>query len=173
MAAARELLKRAIDLFLQLVLGLIKRFPLWTAILVIATGAYVCRDRLSGNVTDLKVGDCFDVPESVVTDAVLKGVQHHPCGDPHTAEVIFTGFVPGTNEAYPDDASFSAFARTLCFPAYRDYRGRDYEADLGYHVSTVAPTADGWKTGDRGFTCLIVRADHKPMIGTVRVIAAR
>jgi hypothetical protein len=167
-ATAKGLLSRAVDLFFQLVLGLIKRFPLWTAILVIGTVAYLCRDRLSGNVTDLKVGDCFDLPATVITDATLKDVQHHPCAESHTAEVIFVGLVPGPDNAYPDDASFNAFAKTLCVPAYRTYTGRDYETDVTYDMPTVSPTADGWKNGDRSFSCLIVRADHQPMTGTVR-----
>jgi hypothetical protein len=53
-------------------------------IAVIAGGAYILRDRLTANAGDLKVGDCFDDP----TGEQVKDVQHHPCTESHTAEVV-------------------------------------------------------------------------------------
>jgi hypothetical protein len=167
--AAKNVLWRTVDLAAQLVLGLAKRFPLWTAILVLGTVGYLFRDHMSGNVTALKVGDCFDVPAGVVTDTVLKDVQHHPCSETHGAELLFTGFAPGPDNAFPADADLNAFAQTLCVPAYLAYTGRDFMTDEAYDVKTLFPTGDGWKQGDRGFSCLIVRTDGLPMTATVRV----
>ena len=159
---------RVADLAARLVLGLAKRFPLWTAILVVGTVGYLFRDHMSGSVTALKVGDCFDVPAGVVTDTVLKDVQHHPCGEAHSAELLFTGFVPGPDDAFPADADLDAFAQTLCVPAYLTYTGRDFATDLAYDVKTLFPTSDGWKHGDRGFSCVIVRTDGLAMTATVK-----
>jgi hypothetical protein len=95
-------------------------------------------------------------------------VPHHPCGEVHSAELLFSGFVPGPDDAFPADADLDAFAKTLCVPAYLAYTGRDFESDLAYDVKTLFPTSDGWKHGDRGFSCLIVRTDGLPMSATVR-----
>ena len=38
-------------------------------------GAFLFRDRLTGNAAELKVGDCFDVP---TTATEITDVQHHP-----------------------------------------------------------------------------------------------
>jgi hypothetical protein len=62
--------------------GWIVRFAL---IGVVAVGALIFRDRLSGSAGELKVGDCFDVP-AVQTN--IRDVQHHPCNESHTGVVM-------------------------------------------------------------------------------------
>ena len=52
---------------------------------MIVIGGLVLRDRLSGSASDLKIGDCFDVP---ATETDIKDVQHHPCTEAHTGEVF-------------------------------------------------------------------------------------
>jgi hypothetical protein len=70
------------------VIALVKRFPILTAIAGFALGGYLLRDFISGNVGDLKVGDCFDPPALAAKDAVVKDVQHHPCSERHGGEVF-------------------------------------------------------------------------------------
>lgn len=125
-------------------------------IALIAGGAFVFRDRIAGNAGDLAVGDCFDEPASQteVTD-----VQHHPCTESHTSEVVFVGDVPGGNEAYPTEEQFLDFVRSQCVPAFNAYTGVDFDSDPTLEMGYFIPTADGWKSGDHEMICHGLRFD--------------
>lgn len=125
-------------------------------IAVIVIGAFIFRDRISGSANDLKVGDCFDEP---VGETLIKDVQHHPCTDSHTSEVIFVGNMPGSNEAYPSEAQIDEYSITNCLPAYTAYTGKDIQTEADMDIGRFYPTADGWKDGDRGVTCYAIRTD--------------
>lgn len=134
------------------------RFPLIIRIVLIAAvgiGALVFRDRVSGGAGDLKVGDCFDNPSSMLE---VRDVQHHPCTEPHTSEVVYVGDVPD-GASYPTDGQFSGYASDACVPSFDRYTGLDFMTfpalDMGYFV----PTADGWASGDRSLICYAVRVD--------------
>lgn len=134
-------------------------------IAVIGLGAVIFRDRLSSNAGDLKVGDCFDDPIGTET---IKDVQHHPCTEAHTAEVIYLGTMPGTDAVYPADAGVESYLATTCLPAWQTYTGRAYQADEVLGLGYLMPTSAGWAKGDRGITCYAVRADGAPMTSSVR-----
>src|SRR5882762_6471226 len=103
-----------------------KRFPIWTGVGVFALVGLVFHDFLSGNVGDLKVGDCFDAASLTTKDAIVKDVQHHPCADLHGGEVFFIGNITGAaTSELPADETFTSFVRDQCLPAYRTYTGRD------------------------------------------------
>ena len=156
---------------IEAVLALVKRFPIWTAVGVFALGGYLFRDVLSGNVGDLKVGDCFDPPTAAAADSTVKDVQHHPCSDPHGGEVFFIGKAPGeANAAYPSDDAFLSLVGAECMPAYRTYTGRDFETDTTYDFSYMTPTAEGWTKGDRVFDCFVVRVDGQSFKGSVKAL---
>lgn len=125
-------------------------------IAVIAIGAFVLRDRLSGNAGSLEVGDCFDEP---VGATLITDVQHHPCNEAHTSEVIFVGNMTGANETYPTDEVIDGYAEANCLPAYTTYTGRSFETDTEMNIAWFYPTTDGWKDGDRGVTCYAIRLD--------------
>ncbi|MDP9223739.1 MAG: response regulator [Actinomycetota bacterium] len=172
-SAAPEGLKHSYDgrgkSVIASVVGLVKRFPIWTAIAVFALGGYLFRDFLSGNVGDLKVGDCFDPPNLTAADTLVKDVQHHPCGDLHGGEVFFVGNVPsGANGAFPGEAAFAAFVQAQCVPAYRNYTGRDFDTDTTYDVSFLVPTTEGWAKGDHVIDCFVLRIDGQPLKGSVK-----
>jgi len=151
------------------ILAFVKRFPIWTAIGVFAIGGYLFRDVLSGNVEDLKVGDCFDPPTLSASKTTVKDVQHHPCSDLHGGEVFFIGKVPGeAGAAYPSDAGFVSFIGAQCVPAYRSYTGRDFDTDTTYDFSYLTPTTVGWAKGDRVVDCFVIRADGQAAKGSVR-----
>jgi hypothetical protein len=151
------------------VIALVKRFPIWTAIGVFALVGYLFRDFLSGNVGDLKVGDCFDAPALTTKDAMVKDVQHHPCADLHGGEVFFIGNIAGaTSTAFPADDAFTAFVRDQCLPAYTSYTGRNFDADVTYDFQWLTPTATGWARGDRAINCFVLRADGQPSKGSLR-----
>ncbi len=132
---------------------------------VIAIGIFVFRDRLSSSAGDLAVGDCFDEPSIAIE---IKDVQHHPCNEAHTAEVIFVGDMTGSNDIYPSDAELTAYSDATCAPAYKTYTGRDLEADDEWTYGLFYPTAEGWKGGDRGTICYAVRFDIAPTTQSIK-----
>jgi hypothetical protein len=125
-------------------------------IAVIAIGAFVLRDRLSGGADALEVGNCFDEPVGATT---ITEVQHHPCSESHTSEVIFVGKMTGSDDAYPADTDIDAYAETQCLPAYKAYTGKDFETDTEMDIAWFYPTPAGWKDGDRGVSCYAIRID--------------
>ena len=136
-------------------------------IAVIAIGAFVFRDRISGNAGDLQVGDCFDQPAGA-TD-VVEDVQHHPCNESHTAEVFFVGNHPAADgaAALTDDAWYSYF-NEVCGPAFTSYTGISYETTEILDIGAITPLEDDWKKGDREVTCYAYRVDEQPMTSSVK-----
>ena len=135
-------------------------------IVVIVAGGFILRDRLSSNAGDLKVGDCFDDPASTVE--TINDVQHHPCTEAHTAEVVFLGKMTGDNATYPADASFDAWAQSNCLPAWEAYTGKSFETDPVLTLNYYLPTSDGWSKGDRDVICYAVRLDNAPLTVSVK-----
>lgn len=134
-------------------------------IAVIAIGAFIFRDRLSSNAGELKIGDCFDDPAGVTE---VSDVQHHPCTEGHTAEVIFVGSMTGDNAAYPADATIDSFVEANCLPAWTAYTGRAYETETVLRLGYYVPSPDGWKDGDHGIVCYAAREDGAAMTTSVR-----
>lgn len=140
----------------------------WAAIIgIVGIGAFIFRDRISGGAEDLQVGDCFDVPAAA---AEISEVQHHPCNEAHTAEVIFVGNYPGSGDEFPGDAAFTAMAEEKCLPAFKAYTGNDYETDTVLDMGYFVPSVDSWKNhGDREVTCHLTRIDQAVMTSSMRV----
>jgi Septum formation len=134
-------------------------------IAAIAGGAFIFRDRIAGDAGDLKVGDCFDDPVGVVE---VSEIQHHPCNEPHTGEVVFVGTMEGTNEEYPSDDVLRDYVGANCIPAFNAYTGLSYETAQDLDVGTYSQTEEGWRAGDRGIICYIVRVDGGPMNQSVK-----
>src|SRR3954462_8093003 len=107
---------------------------------VIVVGAFVLRPFLTGNASDLNVGDCFDPPTGSET---VKDVQHHPCTDLHGGEVFLVDKHPD-GSAYPSDDDFVQFVSDRCVPAYQAYTGVDLSSDKNADIGWLVPTADGW-----------------------------
>jgi Septum formation len=116
-----------------------------------ALGAFVLRDRLSGDASNLAAGDCFDVP----TTKEVGLVQHRPCSEPHDGEVILVGNHPAENGApFPPENEFMTWAATNCLPAFNAYSGTDLADVPTVDVGVFRPTQDGWLShGDRQIVC--------------------
>lgn len=134
-------------------------------IAVIGIGALVFRDRLSSNAGELKVGDCFDDPQGVT---VVTDVQHSPCNEAHSAEVIFLGNLTGDNATYPSDVAFETYVADTCLPAWTAYTGKDYQTEVVLSLGFYKPSEEGWKGGDRGVVCYAAREDGAAMTTSVR-----
>ncbi|MEO5964287.1 MAG: septum formation family protein [Candidatus Limnocylindrales bacterium] len=135
--------------------------------LVIAAGAVIFRDRISGNAGELVVGDCFDVP----TGETIKDVQHHPCADAHDGEILFVGNYPGS-DTLPTETQFQSFVERQCIgQVFPDYIGATYDSREDLSVGAFWPTADGWKGGDRELTCYISPTDGQKVTVSYRAAA--
>lgn len=130
----------------------------------IVVAGLVFRDRLTGDVTDLKVGDCFD---AAGLEVEVADVPHQPCTDPHDAEVFFVGAYPN-QDAYPTDDDFDNFVLQQCFPAFEAYVGRSFETEAELDIAWFYPVPEGWSSGDRGITCHVMRLDREKITGSVK-----
>ncbi len=136
------------------------------AVIVLSPTLLVGCNMLPGAATDLKVGDCFDVPADT-TD--IQEVQHRPCNEPHDAEVVAVLTHPaGPDEPYPVISGFGDYAEENCIPAFEAYTGRTFATDEEFDVHFFHPTLLGWREGDRGLTCHVVRLDEGKLTSSVR-----
>jgi len=133
--------------------GLLIRVGVIVAILV---AGFILRDFISGNATDLHVGDCFDEPAAAVDS--FEDVQHHPCTEPHDAEVIFVNDYEPISSIYPSESDLDAFVLDRCSGAFAAYTGLGFdqqELDFSYFW----PTAETWAGGQHKVICYAVKYD--------------
>jgi hypothetical protein len=149
--------------------GLVRRFPVIVVIGVVAIGGIVFREHLSGAAADLRVGDCFDVPAEI---DVVTDVQHRPCGDAHDAEVFFVAdYSTASDAAFPTDAAFDRNITDECLPAFEAYTGRDWDASTDLDYFAFIPLEEGWRDGDREVLCYLARVDGAKVTGSLRATA--
>jgi hypothetical protein len=137
-------------------------------IAVIGVGFFVFRDRLTGNVNDLQVGDCIDEP--VLTTSV-SDVQHQPCNQPHDAEV-FAIVTDSSSGDYPGDTHFSDLANSQCTDAASSYLGTDFNSRDDIGGGFFYPSSDSWSSGDRTVTCYLDRTDGQQLTGSLHNIGS-
>jgi hypothetical protein len=135
---------------------------------VIAVGGLIFRDRLSGGAGDLKAGDCFD--DKAGTE--IKDVQHHPCTEAHTAEVVLvTKHSAAKGAVIPTSTELDAWATTTCVPAIISYVGAGADFDsLNYGI--FYPRDADWNKGERQMICYVIRLDEAPMTKSLKVGAS-
>jgi hypothetical protein len=127
------------------------RLGILVIVVVVAIGAYVFRDRLSGSAGDLAVGDCFEVPSG---DEV-KDVQHRPCSEPHDGEVFVVRNYTG-GDTYPTNDQFIDWVSRECVGGdFTSYTGTAYGSQETIDVGFFYPKEDGWGKGDREVTCYL------------------
>jgi hypothetical protein len=122
---------------------------------------FVVRNNVSAD--DLKVGDCFTIPNG----STVMTVEKHPCAESHNAEVIFVGeYTDGST--YPISLSLDRYIETACVPAFETYVGRSVDSEPELSVGYFHPTRDGWNGGDRTITCYIAQPDESPMTQSLK-----
>ena len=130
-------------------------------IAIVALGAFVLRDRLSGSASDLAVGDCFDIPEA----ETVQDVQHQPCTDAHDAEVVYVGDHPAPDGTAPlSDEGLQTFVMTTCGGAMLEYVGGlqslETNAELqNLDLGVFYPATEDWTRGERKITCYLRSVD--------------
>jgi hypothetical protein len=133
---------------------------------VVLIGGFIFRDFISGNASDLEVGQCFDLPTTTET---VEDVQHHPCDQAHGGEVFFVGkSAAGDDEAYPSDEVLSAEVFGFCDSPFAAYTGKDPDTDPVWTYGYFIPTADGWDDGDRGIICYATKIDGSTTTGSIK-----
>lgn len=135
-------------------------------IAVIAIGAVVFRDRLSGSAGDLTVGDCFDVPAG---EQDIADVQHHPCTESHTGEVFAVVTNPSAEGTPPlTETQLVDFLSTACVPLFTSYVGVEATTAGVLDFGAFYPGDEDWNNGDREITCYAYRLDEAPMTSSVK-----
>ncbi len=137
-------------------------------LVVIFGGYFLFRDQLTGNVNELQVGDCIDEPIGTTS---VSDVQHHPCSDPHDAEV-FALITDSTSGDYPGATHFESIANTQCFSEATTYLGIDFNSRDDIGGGFFYPTTNSWGDGDRTITCYLDRTDGQQLTGSLRGIGA-
>jgi hypothetical protein len=123
-----------------------------------------------GFATDLKVGDCFDVPSAQSTGVL--GVERHPCTEAHTAEVFALITYPAVVAAtYPADTAFDTFAAAQCQAAFQTYTGVPFQQATSLGGGFLWPASDGWSNGDRTVTCYLEGASGQTLTQSMRSTA--
>ena len=122
---------------------------------IVLIGGFIFRDRISGGASGLQVGDCFDVPfRSAQT---VSKVQHHPCTEPHTGEVVFVGDHPAAKGTPFSESLLDGFLGGTCVPALHVYIGTT-EGDR-IEMGAIYPDTKAWDDGDRKVTCYAYLTD--------------
>jgi hypothetical protein len=135
-------------------------------IAVIAVVGVVFRDRFGSNAGELVVGDCFDLPGAA--GLTVKNVQHHPCNEAHTAEVFAVFNHPaGKDDAFPGTTTLKSFATDGCAAPFATYVGTSMDETV-LAVGYFRPTEEGWKDGDRAFTCYLSKDDSSTMTQSMK-----
>ena len=112
-------------------------------------------------VTDVKIGDCFDDPDSEIVSA-LDVVD---CSEAHDNEVYAEVFM--SDSVFPGDAGVGEFAFDACFDAFEPYVGQSY-ADSPLDYLYLGPTEESWDSGDRAVLCVLYSADLSKLTGSMR-----
>jgi hypothetical protein len=128
-------------------------------------GAVIFRDRLSSGAGTLTIGECFDDP---VGAQLITDVQHHPCSEAHTAEVIYLGKLPDGSGSFPTTAAVQDWIRSTCVPAWNTYTGKDFDTDATLTLGFYQPSPEAWSGGDRSVVCYAARVDSAPMTSSVK-----
>ncbi len=133
--------------------------------------AALTRDSSKSGVDALQVGDCVDRPTET---GVIHEIQHQPCTTPHDGEVFALVTNPaGPDEPYPVVSGFEDYVVPACKPAFESYTGRNWDTDTQLSMAWLEPTLSGWTDDhDRGFTCYVIRVDHKKLNASVKGIGA-
>lgn len=116
----------------------------------------------SGNVFELKVGQCFDDPENM---EVVSDVEIVDCDEAHDNEVYALFDMPSGD--FPGVSVVEEAALEGCYDAFEPYVGIDYASSV-LDFSWLSPTPDSWENGDYEIVCIAYDLDLKKLTDTVK-----
>ena len=144
-------------------LHLVLRFW-WVGLLVIG-GGIAAFNYLGGSrsVTDMGVGDCFNVadPNSQFVDDVTL----LECTEPHQFEMFFVGDLP--DGPFPSGDEVTVWLQANCFPAFADYVGIESQ-NSQLDLLPITPTEDGWNEGDHSVQCALTDLESPELTGSMK-----
>lgn len=115
------------------------------------------------NFFDLKVGDCFDVPDDANGNALL----FSSCNVLHDYEAYSVETMPG-DSTYPGETAVDDFASTACVDAFQAYVGKPYSSST-YAYTPITPSKETWEQlNDREILCVLGLADGTPTTGSAK-----
>lgn len=110
----------------------------------------------------LKVGDCFNDPDSF---GEIESVEAVPCSEPHDNEVFHTFDLP--DGAFPGADAIDEAAFGGCLPAFEQYVDVSYQ-ESSLDISYLSPTAESWDRGDREIACLLYDLNLEKLTGSMK-----
>jgi len=135
-------------------------------IAIIAVVGLIFRDRLTGNATDLQAGDCFDEASEGLT---VKDVQHHPCTEGHTAEVILVSKHPAAEgAAMLTNTELETYVSSNCVAALFAYAGGQDKVAKNIEVGVYYPLEEDWSKGERDMTCYAYTTDGAKLTSSIK-----
>jgi hypothetical protein len=133
------------------------RLVLRLALLAAATVAIGSCDRATIEASDLRLGDCFDVPDGSATFTTIRRTS---CDTPHSGEVFHVFDADAAaGAAYPTDPEWEARIYPICDPEFDSWTGTPIETNTIVRYRFLVPTKDEWDRGGRHVTCFLSRAD--------------
>ena len=115
------------------------------------------------NFFDLKVGDCFDIPDDANGNALLFST----CDVLHTYEAYSIETMPG-DSTFPGEGAVSDYAETTCLDAFQAYVGKSYATSF-YGVYYITPSKETWEgVNDREVLCLVYPYDGTQSTGSAK-----
>ena len=131
-------------------LQLVLRFW-WVGLLVIGLGiAAVSYLGGSRPVTDIGVGECFDLSEPEAD--TIGDVTQRDCTEAHAYEMYFVGDLP--DGPYPSVNEVDLWVEANCLPAFTEYVGMEYQTSQ-LDFTYITPVEDGWNDGDHSVQCAL------------------
>jgi len=119
--------------------------------------AIVACDASTISATDLRVGDCFDIPDGATTFSSLRRTS---CDTPHSGEVfhIFDA-TTAAGATYPTDPEWGSLIFPVCDPQFDAWTGTQIETNTVVRYQFLVPTKDEFDRGGRRVTCYLSRPD--------------
>lgn len=118
------------------------------------------------DVTELRAGDCFDMPAGSQNALDVTEVKAVPCSGAHENEVYVATNYLGS-DAYPGETAIWDYADQFCVAAFDTFVSTAYEdslLDFGYFY----PSEEGWAQGDQAITCVLYDFNGALLTGSMR-----
>lgn len=117
-------------------------------------------------VQDIRVGDCVEqLGNPGSKSSIVSGdVGVVPCDKPHRFEAYRV-----TDSALTSfsDMQLQEEADSLCSSAFQNYVGIAFERSA-LNFTSLIPTPEGWRDGDREITCALMLANESSFTGSLR-----
>ena len=137
-----------------------RRLSIAVAMVLTVVGLTGC-DTSTINASDLRVGDCFDVPDGASTFSSLRRTS---CDTPHSGEVFHVFDATTTAGAtYPSDPDWGALIYPVCDPQFDAWTGTSIETSTVVRYRFLVPSKDEFDRGGRRVTCFLSRTDGQKL----------